>query len=100
MTSIKKTLTAGIAAAALAGATLAVPTQAHALAFWVVPAIIAAGVGGVAVGGVAGETAAQRTTYAYEPAPAGTVYVQPTAQCHIARQQSPDGIWHRVRICD
>jgi hypothetical protein len=99
MTSIKKTLTAGLAATALLGATFAAPSQANALAAWVVPVIIAAGVGGVAVGGVAGSAAAQQR-YAYEPGYTGNVYVQPTAQCRIVREQTPNGAWRRVRVCD
>jgi hypothetical protein len=94
--TITKTLTAGIAAAALAGATIAAPTKADAYPVWVIPAIIGGAVGGVAIG--AAVTAPR--AYAYEPAPGGAVYVQPSAECYIVREQSPSGVWRRVRVCD
>ncbi|HEX2511248.1 MAG TPA: hypothetical protein VHK44_01470 [Xanthobacteraceae bacterium] len=91
-----KPLTTIAAAGALAAATIAVPTQANALAQWVVPAIVVAGVGGLAVGAVA---TAHADTYAYRPA--GTVYVQPraAASCQIVRERTPNGTIRRVQIC-
>jgi hypothetical protein len=78
-----------LAAAVVAASTIATPRPAHAIAEWVIPAIIVAGVGGVAVG-------AGATHNAY--APRGEVYVNPT-QCRVVRERTPDG-WRRVRICD
>lgn len=103
-TIARKALIAGTAAIALAGATVSVPTQANAYPVWVIPAIIGAAVGGVAVGAVASNPPA----YAYEPGPyaadavgpRGTIYVQPTADCRIVREQTPTGRWQRVRVCD
>jgi hypothetical protein len=78
------------AAATVAAGTIATPQPAHAIAEWVIPAIIVAGVGGAVVG-------AGTTHSAY--APRGEVYVTPTTQCRIVRERTPDG-WRRVRICD
>jgi len=96
-----KPLTTLAAAGALVAATVSVPTQANALAQWVVPAIVVAGVGGLAVGAVA---TAHADSYAYSPmyAPAGAVYVQPRAQattCQIVRERTPNGNIRRVQIC-
>ena len=93
-------LTTIAAAGALAAATVAVPTQANALAEWVVPAIVVAGVGGLAVGAVA---TAHADTYAY--APTGTVYVQPraaraAATCQIVRERTRSGAIRQVQICE
>ena len=92
-----KPLTTIAAAGALAAATVAVPTQANALAQWVVPAIVVAGVGGLAVGAVA--TAQAAPVYA----PQGAVYVQPrtraAATCQIVRERTPSGAIRRVQIC-
>jgi hypothetical protein len=86
---MRKTLTAITAAGALAAATVSVPTQANALAEWVIPAIIVAGIGGAAVG----------TTVATNAQ--GNVYVQPRAQasCHLVRERTANG-WRRVEVCD
>jgi hypothetical protein len=92
-----KTLTAGVAATALVAAVITAPTKAEAYPVWVIPAIIAAGVGGGAVGGAA--TASARP-YAYEPA--GTVYARPSVEpstCHIVRERTASG-WRRVQVCD
>jgi hypothetical protein len=94
-----KPLTTIAAAGALVAATVSVPTQANAFAQWVVPALVIAGVGGLAAGAVAADS------YAYSPrpmyAPAGAVYVQPraAASCHIVRERTSSG-WRRVEICD
>ncbi|HWK86218.1 MAG TPA: hypothetical protein VNQ34_01785 [Xanthobacteraceae bacterium] len=82
---MKKIMT-GVAAAAIAGSALAIPTQANALAEWVIPTIIATGIGGVMVG----STAANGPYYGYS---------EPGALCHAGREQGPDGRWHRVRVC-
>ncbi len=93
-----KYVTAILAAAAVAGATVSVPTQAEAYPAWVIPAIVAAGVGGLAVGTVA--TASARP-YGYEAAP-GNIYVQPraAASCKIVRERTPSGGWARVEVCE
>jgi hypothetical protein len=96
---MKKTLVALSAAATLGAATLTVPTAANAYPVWVVPAIIAAGVGGVVVAGAA--TSAAYADDRYYAGPRGTVYVQPTAPaagCYVARERTPSG-WRRVRVC-
>ena len=91
---MRKALTTIAAAGALAAATVSVPTQANAFAQWVIPAIVVAGVGGLAVGAVAANAAP-----AY--APAGSVYVQPraAATCHIVRERTANG-YRRVQICE
>lgn len=99
MTIARHVTTAAIAAIALAGATVTAPTQANAYPAWVIPVIIGAAVGGVAIGAVASNPPA----YAYEPGtvgPRGAIYVEPTAECRIVREQTPTGRWQRVRICD
>lgn len=94
-----KHFTAILAAAVLVGATVSVPHKAEATPAWVIPAVIAAGVGGVVVASV-GASAATRT-YGYEPAP-GSIYVQPraAATCKIVRERTPSGGWARVEICE
>jgi len=86
------------AAGALAAATVSVPTQANAIAEWVIPAIVIAGVGGLAVG------SANNAYYAPQPvyAPAGSVYVQPraAATCQIVRERTASGSWRRVQVCN
>lgn len=91
-----KTLMTGIAAVALAAATISAPTKAEANPVWLVPALIAAGVGGVIVGGAVASSRA----YAYEPT-AGNIYVEPraAATCHIIRERTVNG-WRRVQVCD
>lgn len=91
---MKKSLMALSAAAIIGAGTIATPQPAHAIAEWVIPTIIAAGVGGVALG-------AATTNRAYYAEPAGTVYVQPSpaAQCRIVRERLPDGRSRRVRVC-
>jgi hypothetical protein len=95
-----KPLTTIAAAGALVAATVSVPTQANALAQWVVPAIIVAGVGGLAVGA----TTANAGAYAYGPtyAPAGAVYVQPRAarSCQIVRERTRSGNVRRIQVCN
>jgi hypothetical protein len=93
---MRKALTTIAAAGALAAATVSVPTQANALAQWVVPAIIVAGIGGAAVGAVASANAAP--VYA----PSGSVYVQPraAATCHIVRERTANGGFRRIEVCD
>jgi hypothetical protein len=97
-----------IAAVAVGAAALVTaPQPANAVAWWVVPAIVGAGVVGVGAGAIAQEQA----HYAYEPLayePRGTVYVQPTAgavytepvaSCRIVRERI-NGRWQRVQLCD
>jgi hypothetical protein len=90
---MKKSIVSLAAAVALGLAVTAAPQPAHAF-WWVVPAIVAGTVGGVAVG-----AAATNNTYAAaEYAPQGAVYVQPTASCrwvHVER----NGRMFRERIC-
>lgn len=88
------------AAGALAAATVAVPTQANALAQWVVPTIVVAGVGGLALG-----VAATAHANSVAVAPTGTVYVQPraaraAATCQIVRERTRSGAIRRVQICE
>ena len=90
---MKKTILSLTAAAAVGLAGIAAtPQQAHAVVWWVAPAIVAGAVGGVAVGA----TAANANQYYRGP---GDVYVQPTSECRLARVQGNDGRWHRTRIC-
>lgn len=92
-----KTLTTLAAAGLIATAAVSVPTKAEANPAWLVPVLIAGGVGVVALG-----AAANANANAYY-APAGTVYVQPRAQavssCHIVRERVPGG-YRRVQVCD
>src|SRR5262249_48623944 len=92
---MRKVLSSLAAAGAIAAATVAVPSQANAFAPWVVPVIIAAGVGGLAVGA----TAANANAYG----PRGDVYVQPRAaavsNCHIVRERTANG-FRRIEVCD
>ena len=84
-----RTVTALTAAAVIGLATTAAPRPASAIAEWVIPAIIVAGIGGVAVG---------TATTAYGPR--GEVYVQPApTTCRTIRERTPEG-WRRVRVCD
>lgn len=85
-----KPLSTLVAAGALVAATVSAPTQANALAEWVIPAIIVAGIGGVAVGSTVAT------------APGGTVYVQPRSQasCHIVRERTASGGFRRVEVCN
>jgi len=92
---IRKTILSVTAAAALALAgTAAAPQPAHALVWWVAPAIIAGAIGGTAVGAT---VAHQNDALAYQPQ--GAVYVQPTAGCHWARVQTESGASIRQRVC-
>ena len=110
---MKKILVSLTAAGALALAGLSMPSPAEAQSdpprvdpVWLIPAIIAAGVGGIIADGVA--AAATLPPYeliygpAYGPAPAETVYVQPTSpapECRMMRERVPGG-WRRVEVCD
>jgi uncharacterized membrane protein len=97
---MKKILTALTAAAALAAGTMATTTKANAYAWWVIPAIVGAGVGGLAVGAAA-ENNAQ-----YAGGPRGNVYVRPSAyngagySCRTVDEQSPSGRIRHVRVCN
>lgn len=91
-----KTCSAIVAAAALTAATVSVPTKADAYPAWVIPAIIAAGVGGVAVG-----TTAVAASRADSYAASGEIYVQPrgAVNCHIVRERTRSG-WRQIQVCD
>ena len=82
---MKKTLMSLSAAAVIGAGTIAAPQPAHAIAEWVIPTIIAAGVGGVALGAAS----SPHGPYAYAPygyaAPAGSVYVQSAADFAMPR---------------
>lgn len=90
---MKRTIIALTAAGALAAGTVGMPQAANALPVWVVPVIIAAGVGGLAVGGAVGSQHA----YAQDVGPHGTVYVRP-AGCHIERVRTSEG-WRNAQVC-
>jgi predicted anti-sigma-YlaC factor YlaD len=87
---MKKTLTTTVAAAVIAIAAASTPAKAQVEA-WVIPAIIAAGIGGVTVGAVATQANARP----------GNIYVQPRAEavCHIVRERTAAG-YRRVEVCD
>jgi hypothetical protein len=89
---MKKTLMSLSAAAIIGAGTIATPQPAHAIAEWIIPTIIAAGVGGAALG-----VASNRVYYAE---PSGAVYVQPSGtQCRVVRERLADGTSRRVRMC-
>lgn len=99
-----KTLTALTAAGVIAtAAVVTVPNKAEAYPAWLIPTIVVAGVGGLAIGAAA---TAHADTYAYRPAyaPTGAVYVQPrtraAARCQIVRERTPSGAIRRVQICE
>jgi hypothetical protein len=97
---VKKGFLSLAAAAALAVAVTAAPQPAHAVVWWVAPAIVAGVVGGVAVGAAASNAAYANANGYYEPGygPSGAVYVQPTPSCrwvHVER----GGRMFRERIC-
>jgi hypothetical protein len=97
---MKRAVIALTAATALTAGTVTLPSGASAHPAWVVPAIIAAGVGGVVVGGAAIASRANAQAY-YEPR--GQVYVRPTAEpraCFWAREQMPNGGTRRIRVCN
>ncbi len=92
-----RTITALTAAGAIAAATLvSVPNKAEAYPVWVIPAIAAGVVGGVAVGAAA----ANAQPYAYSPR--GAVYVQPraAASCQIVRERTASGAIRRIQVCE
>lgn len=90
--NFRKTAIALSTAGALAAGSMAVTQPAHALAEWVVPAIIVAGVGGVALG------VASNNAYAYDnygrPVHAGVVSARPVGACWVEnRRRGP------VEVC-
>jgi len=95
---MRKAIMAIAAAGTLAAATVTVPSQANANPAWLVPVLIAGGIGVVALGAAANANAAY-----YAPGPSGTVYVQPRAQavsnCHIVRERVAGG-YRRVEVCN
>jgi hypothetical protein len=81
--NFRKTAIALTAAGALAAGSMTVTQPAHALAEWVIPAIIVAGVGGVALGVAADNARAD-----------GVVSVRPTGPCWVEnRRRGP------VEVC-
>jgi hypothetical protein len=97
---MKKTLIALSAAATIGAGAIAAPTAANAYPAWIIPAIIAAGVGGVVVAGAA--TSAAYADDRYYAGTRGMVHVQPTAPsmgCYMARERTSQG-WRRVRVCN
>jgi hypothetical protein len=93
---MRKALLSIGAAAALATAVAAAPQPAHAVAWWVIPAIVGGAVVGVGVGAAAANSqyAMYNDRYA---GPRGNVYVEPS--CHIVRERLANGRIHRVRVC-
>lgn len=90
---MKKTLIALSTAALVAAGSVAVPQKADAFAPWIIPAIVAAGVGGVVVGDVATQTY-------YAGPPRGEIYVRPMGgDCRFVRERGADGYWHQVQVC-
>ncbi len=90
--NFRKTAIALTAAGALAAGSMTVTQPAHALAAWVIPVIVVAGVGGLALG------AASSNAYAYdnygEPQRTGFVSVRPTGGCWVEnRRRGP------VEVC-
>ena len=86
--NFRKTAIALTAAGALAAGSMTVTQPAHALAEWVIPAIIVAGVGGIALGVAANDA------HAYGPSHAGVVSVRPTGPCWVEnRRRGP------VEVC-
>lgn len=101
---MRRTLAAMSAAAVIGAGTMAVPTQANATAWWVVPAIIGGAILGTAAIASTAQANAYYNTYGYYPAygqpygyRTGAVYVQP--RCQVVHERTPYGI-RRVRICD
>jgi hypothetical protein len=97
---MKRALTTIAAAGALAAATVAVPTQANAFAQWIIPAIVVAGVGGLAVGATAANANAAYYNGAYAPAGSVTVAPRAAATCHIVRERTASGGFRRIEVCD
>lgn len=105
---MRRTLIGLTSALAIAGSTIAAPTPASAYPGWVIPAIVTAGVGGIALGaGIASAHAQPQTTGSIYPASPGTpvqpqitydpnTMVQPG--CHLARERIR-GEWRRVEVC-
>ncbi len=80
--NFRKTAIALVAATALGVGTIGATQPAAATPAWVIPAIIVAGVGGLALG------AAADNAYAYGPSHAGVVHVRPTAGCWIENRRA------------
>ena len=88
---MKRALTTLAAAGTLAAAAMALPTDANALPVWVVPAIIASAVGGVAIGAIA-TSAHAHVVYAAPPS-----NVASAANCQIAYPAAYG--FQRMRVC-
>jgi hypothetical protein len=80
--NFRKTAIALAAAGALGVGTFGATEQAAATPAWVIPAIVVAGVGGLALG------AAADNAYAYgPPSHAGVVSVRPSAGCWVENRR-------------
>ena len=94
--NFRKTAIALSTAGALAVGSMAVTQPAHALAEWVVPTIVAVGIGGVALGAAA-HSAHAHPHYGpayYGPTAAGYVSVRPAGACWVEnRRRGP------VEVC-
>lgn len=75
---MKKVIVAA-AALALTASAAAIPTKAHAFAWWLVPVISGAM-----------DIATTSNDDGYND----------TNDCHAARERGPDGRWHRVQVCE
>lgn len=103
---MRKTLIGLTSALAIAASAAAVPTSASAYPGWVIPAIAAAGVGGIVLGAGIGSAQAQTTGSIFSAPPTAPVQsqlvydpntmVQPG--CHLARERIR-GEWRRVEVC-
>jgi hypothetical protein len=77
--NFRKTAIALTAAGALAAGTIGATQQAAATPAWVIPAIIVAGVGGIALG-------ASSNAFAYGP-PAHVGYAAPASNCWVENRR-------------
>jgi len=103
---MRKSLIGLTSAIAIAATAATAPTPASAYPGWVIPAIVAAGVGGVALGAGISSAHAQTTGAIYSSSPGTPVQpqigydpdtmVQPG--CHLARERIR-GEWRRVEVC-
>jgi hypothetical protein len=89
----------GIASAlALAASAVAISTPASAFPVWVVPAIVAAGVGGLGVGAAAGANHSRTTEMVLPDAAPHSSEVMVQPGCHPSRALIR-GVWRRVEVC-
>jgi hypothetical protein len=103
---MRKILIGLTSALTIAASVVTVPTPASAYPGWVIPAIAAAGVGGIALGAGISSAQAQTTGSIFSAPPGSPVLpqishdpntmVQPG--CHLARERIR-GEWRRVEVC-